>query len=138
MEAVGACPKIFMGLALVHFQKYWLLNAYSLLWSSVPHCEVYRIAKYMYRIWNDHAIKGFWKKKPILALFWCWLCFTWPGLKTAMFVVATSCVIKYAIKVQKNSLALDLYNMRLNPFLKSHLNFEKLCELLITFNEFIG
>ena len=26
MEAVAACLKIFMGLALVHFQKYWLLR----------------------------------------------------------------------------------------------------------------
>ena len=26
LEAVAACLKIFMGLALVHFQKYWLLN----------------------------------------------------------------------------------------------------------------
>ena len=26
MEAVAACLKIFMGLALVHFQKYWLLS----------------------------------------------------------------------------------------------------------------
>ena len=26
LEAVAACPKIFMGLALVHFKKYWLLS----------------------------------------------------------------------------------------------------------------
>ena len=26
LEAVAACPKIFMGLALVHFKKYWLLR----------------------------------------------------------------------------------------------------------------
>ena len=28
LEAVAAYPKIFMGLALVHFQKYWLLSKY--------------------------------------------------------------------------------------------------------------
>ena len=28
LEAVAACLKIFMGLALVHFQKYWLLRTY--------------------------------------------------------------------------------------------------------------
>ena len=27
LEAVASCPMIFMGLALVHFQKYWLLIA---------------------------------------------------------------------------------------------------------------
>ena len=26
LEAVAACPKIFIGMALVHFQKYWLLS----------------------------------------------------------------------------------------------------------------
>ena len=29
MEAVAARPKIFMGLALVHFQKYWLLKSFA-------------------------------------------------------------------------------------------------------------
>ena len=31
MEAVAACLKFFMGLALVHFQKYWLLSVWLIL-----------------------------------------------------------------------------------------------------------
>jgi hypothetical protein len=29
LEAVAACLKFFMGLALVHFQKYWLLSGFE-------------------------------------------------------------------------------------------------------------
>ena len=29
MGWLSSCPKIFMGLALVHFQKYWLLSKFS-------------------------------------------------------------------------------------------------------------
>ena len=39
MEVVAACPSIFMGLALVHFQKYWLLN--GLILAMLSNCRVH-------------------------------------------------------------------------------------------------
>ena len=35
LEAVGALLKIFMGLALVHFQKYWLLRVIFDQWPKL-------------------------------------------------------------------------------------------------------
>ena len=50
LEAVAAHPKIFMGLALVHFQKYWLLSRYLKyqfnyvrLWKSVFWATVFTL-----------------------------------------------------------------------------------------------
>ena len=45
MEAVAACLKIFIGLALVHFQKYWLLSTHdhnkrSVLLRTLLFCHV--------------------------------------------------------------------------------------------------
>ena len=47
MEAVAACLKNFMGLALAHFQKYWLLRSYK----SVSHSFSCNDCKQYFQIW---------------------------------------------------------------------------------------
>ena len=63
MGWLASCPKIFMGLALVHFQKYWLLRKKKPervfgLWVRCKELDIFKILEIFRKIiWN---LFGFW------------------------------------------------------------------------------
>ena len=79
MEAVAACPKIFMGLALVHFQKYWLLRdtsfqiTYLFTFGIAPPFNAGSVSRtYTYDARQAvHAYSLLWPQKPAPANFQC-------------------------------------------------------------------
>ena len=60
MEAVAARLKIFMGLALVHFQKYWLLSELKLKFTPLNQTTVLCIVKnlFYYYVCNFLKMRG--------------------------------------------------------------------------------
>jgi hypothetical protein len=68
---VASCPMIFMGLALVHFQKYWLLRALKML--SKPKMTSPILLRHVEYVNRDNFLPEKWRKE-IIKIFTSVIC----------------------------------------------------------------